>query len=41
MKYFLAFIVIGFVGCVTVDDEYDSNPIYINIDVIEKPELLA
>lgn len=41
MKYFLAFIVIGFVGCTTVDDEYDSNPIYINIDVIKKPELLA
>jgi hypothetical protein len=41
MKYFLAFIVIGFVGCATVDDEYDSNPICINIDVIEKPELLA
>lgn len=41
MKYFLAFIVIGFVGCATVDDEYDSNPIYINIDVIENPELLA
>lgn len=41
MKYFLAFIVIGFVGCATVDDEYDSTPIYINIDVIEKTELLA
>lgn len=29
MKYFLAFIIFGFVGCTTVDDEYDSNPDYV------------